>query len=260
MSFYSLFEPFIEAPTVRTTIQPVSGGIAVDYSTAQGTSFSNPNLRQTTLLPQINSGKTNFVVECLNFGITTTPVDETKPFDDRERITAEAYLRDPDQFGFPVFVGDYLPMDGAIEPLTIRDVATRETIEEPVSHRIRGSLMCGNEDNFDGADVKSSFISYYRNIDFVPFEDSSDTTANNLIVISGFIGDALADKIDPYDDSVLDTRFLTNNTSINAQLLLMTGSFDDDFRPLNSKSSTSGFIYSSQAGTDSLAFGGLLRA
>ncbi len=258
MGIYNKYTPYVEAPTVRTTVQPVSGGIVIDIGTAQGASFRNRNLRQTTLLPQLDSGQDNFAVECLNFGFST-PVDESLPFSDRGKVTALSYLEDPNQFGDSFIVGDFLPIEGAIEPLIIRDVATRESIEDPISHRIRGTIMGGNEDYFDGADINASHFLYDKNSDFVPFEDSVETTAGGSILIIGFVAEAFNDKTEPYDDSEIDTRNLTNNSDINAQLLAMTGSIDDDFRPINSKASTSGFVYSNKEGTDSLAFGGLLR-
>jgi len=256
MGFYNTFTPYVEAPTIRTTTQPVSGGIVIDRRTAQGASFRNPNLRNTTLLPQINSGRTDFVIDCFNFGPRPF-VDESVPYSDRERLTALAYIQDPNQFGYPLQVGDFLPNDGALEALVIRDVATRDSIELPVSHRVRGSIMCGNEDNFNGSDIKGSYYLYDANSDFVPFEDAAETAASGTIVIVGYIAEALNDKVEPFDDSELDARNLTNNSDINAQLLLMTGSADDDFRPLNTKAATSGFVYSNKEGTDSIAFGGL---
>lgn len=258
MTVYSKFEPFKEDPTQRNTTQPVSGGSGISFKGAQGISYlNNPRLRNSTVLPQFNAGREDFVIECLNFGATTTPVDPTVPFDDRNKVTAEAFLLDPNQFGELFFVGDYLPMNGVIEPLTIRDVASRETIEEPVSHRVRATIMCGNEDSFDGADIKGSYIPYNKNTDFVPFEDSSETIANGTIVVVGYVANSLDDKVEPFDESVLDARFSVNSDELNSVLLLMTGSSDDDFRPYNTKAATSGFIYSNKEGTDSLAFGGL---
>lgn len=258
MTVYSKFTPYVESPTIRTTTQPVSGGISIDTRTAQGTSFRNVNLRQTTLLPQVNSGESDFSVECLNFGVST-PIDGTTPFADKSNVTALSYIQDPDQFQDDFLVGDYLPKNGVLEPLIIRDAATLNTIESPISHRVRGAIMCGNEDNSNGSDLKGSSFLYEKNADFVPFEDAVETAAFGTIVIVGFVSEAEDDKTLPYDDSEIDTRFLTGNPSINTQLLLMTGSYDDDFRPLNSKSSASGFVYSNKEGTDSLAFGGLLR-
>lgn len=268
MAFFNLYKPFVEAPTKRTTVTPSSGGITIDIGTAQGVSFRNPILRQTTLLPQINSGRTDFVVDCFNFG-SSQPVDEAIPFKDKERLTAEKYIQDPNQFGFPLFVGDYLPIDGAIEPLEIRSVATRESIEDPTSHRVRGHIMDGNEDSFDGSDLKSSFILYKKNSDFVPFEDFSDSLAGGLVVFQGFVANSLDDKVEPFDESKIGSseRFTINNNEIVSAWQSLENSgirdsryFDDDFRPLNTKAATSGFVYGNNPeGTDSLAFGGFLR-
>lgn len=266
MAFFNSYSPFVEAPSIRTTTQPVSGGIVIDISTAQGVSFRNPLLRQTTLLPQINSGRTDFVIEVSNFGFRP-PNDAMSPYSDREKLTSEKYLQDPNQFGFPLFVGDFLPNDGAIEPLVIRDAAKLDSIEDPISHRIRGHLMCGNEDSYDGSDIKSSFILNKKNSDFVPFEDSVETMAGGTVSILGFVANSLEDKIEPFNDDILNSkrRFINKFTNINNSIVYdglfgMTGSVDDDFRPLNSRSATSGFVYTNNsAGTDSLAFGGLLK-
>jgi len=265
MSFYNLYSPFVEAPTIRTTQPPAFSGISIDMSTAQGISFRNPLLRQVTILPQINSGRTDFVVDCFNFGFDT-PNDSTKPFSDQENWTAEKYLQDPSQFSSPLYLGDYLPNNGALEPLTIRDVASRKVINSP--HRIRGNICGGNEDSFDGSDVVVSHILYKKNTDFVPYKDSASSIG--LTVLLGTVLDPKNDKIEPFSDDDLNSkrRFLSeisNNSNLSALfdgLLDMTGSTDDDFRPLNSKASTSGFIYKSYGinlGTDSLAFGGLFK-
>lgn len=253
MSFYKKYTPYIEAPTIRTTTQPVSGGIIIDTSTAQGTSIRNRIKRQASLLPQINGGKSDFALETFNFD-QGSRFDEATPFSDKDTITAVEYLQDSTQFD-STLIGDFLPENGALEPLSIRSVAKRETTRDPVAHRIRGTIMCGNEDKVGNSDIKGSYYEYEANSDFVPY---NDVLTGSLITV-GIVNDSANDKTRPFDDSILDTRYLTDTSDINAQLLAMTGSYDDDFRLLETKAATSGFVYSNKEGTDSLAFGGLLK-
>lgn len=256
MGLYRKYTPYSESPTIRTTTQPVSGGIVIDTSTAQGVSVKSLLNRRASILPLIGAGNSDFSMDCLNFA-SSEATDPGVPFTDRAKVSAKPYLQDPTQFGSNIVVGDYLPLDGAIEPLTIRDAAAFTSIEDPISHRARGTIMGGNEDPILGSDMLSSFFPYAKNSDFVPFLDSADAIGTTQIL--GLISDPADDKIIAYDDSILDTRFLSTNSNINVALLSMTGSSDDDFRPLNSKSATSGFVYGNKEGTDSLAFGGLKK-
>lgn len=256
MTFFKIYTPFIEAPTIRTTTQPVSGGIDISAfeNLAQGASIKSKIKRTESLLPHINSGNDDFSIDING---AASSYDKTTPFSEKETLTAEKFIKDPDQFGYPIVVGDHLPIDGAIEPLVIRDVAMRESIEEPVSHRIRGVLEGGNEDSNGGSDRISTLVPYKANNDFVAFEDGIDVIGG--IILQGVFSEPSDDKVYPFDDAEPDTRNLTSTAVIDEQLLSMTGSADDDFRDLNSRSATTGFIYSNKEGTDSLAFGGLKR-
>lgn len=252
-------EPYIEAPFIRTTTQPVSGGIDISAfeQQAQGVSVRNKIKRNASLLPQMGTGKEDFTLTKINFS-QSERFEETISFSDRERVISEKYILDPNQFGDTVVVGDYRPIDGALEPFTIRDVASFSSIESSVGKSTKGSLMDGNIDKFGRSDVKNSFFAIVQTDDFDFFLDSADTISN--IVLPGSLGNGER-KINPYDDSFIDTKFLASseNGELNAALLAMTGSIDDNFLPDNSKASTSGFVYSNKEGTDSLAFGGLMR-
>jgi hypothetical protein len=73
--------------------------------------------------------------------------------------------------------------DGAIEPLEIRDVATRRTNPKDVAHKICGALEEGNVNDRTSSEV---FISKARfddlHVGSFPFEDEGDTVGDMSIV------------------------------------------------------------------------------
>lgn len=260
MAYYKKFLPFIEAPTKRLTTQPVSGGINLSAveQVSQGVSIKNINKKFTAVLPYLNAGNVESLTE--EIVIDHAPLnDPTASYVEKTNITAEAYLKDFSQFLSPIQVGDYLPIEGALEPLVIRDEAAFTSIENPIAHKTRGSLLDGNETTLAGSDRIASFIEYEANSDFVPYEDAVDTDANGKIIIFGYVADDTEDKTRKFDDTDFHGRNLVSGSDINSALLAMTGTIDNDFRPLDSKAATSGFIYDNKEGTNSLAFGGLLR-
>jgi hypothetical protein len=239
--------------------QPVSGGIDISSfeRLAQGTSVRNKLKRNASLLPQMGTGESDFSVDKINFD-QSKPFEDGEPYSDRERVTSEKYLQDPTQFGDTIMVGDFHPIDGAIEPLIVRDDARFTLSQTPIGRSIKGALMDGNTDRFGKSDVKNSFFELSQTDAFDYFLDSSSIFAD--IVLPGASSDAER-RINPFDDSGIHDKFLVSseNAEINSAILAMTGSVDDNFLRDNTKASTSGFIYSNKEGTDSLAFGGLLR-
>ena len=252
-------EPYIEAPAIRVVDQPVSGGIDISSfeRLSQGVSVRSKVKRNASILPQMGTGDPDFYLEKISFD-QSKPFEEGSSFSDRERIVSETYLQDPTQFGgSEILVGDFLPIDGSLEPLEIRGIASFKS-QPPYERSIKGALMDGNLDRFGKSDVKNSFFELIQNDSFDYFLDSANTIVN--MFLPGVSGDSER-TVNPFDDSSIYNKFLvsSDNTEINSVILAMTGSSDDHFLRDRTKSSTSGFIYSNREGIDSLAFGGLLR-
>jgi hypothetical protein len=251
-------EPYVEAPTIRTTIQPVSGGIDISEISrfTQGVSNRSVFRQNLSLLPQLGTGRSDFQDFQREYG-QSQPYVSSEPFSDTQKLTALAYLEDPDQFNFPIYAGDFLGKDGAIEPLSIRDVASFESIESPfIARAVKGTLMDGNEDFGGNSDRKFSYYEIPKSDQ--PYDyylDSGDTIGD--ISYPGIVGDGQS-IVRPFDDTRFPGRKLTNDNDINQKLLAMNP-VDDDFLPDQTKASTSGFVYSNSEGTDSLAFGDLLN-
>lgn len=261
MAIFIKYQPFVESKRIRTVEQPTKNGIDISSgsSTSQGVSVKNPLLANQYLMPFVNAGRSsNFIVDILNIDYSS-PYDNTLPYDDKNKIDADIYLQDPSLYSNNTHFGDYLPSDGALEALEIRDVAKRTVYNNVVRHRMRGNPMLGNEDNKNGSDEISQFISDNINNDFVPFRDFVDRFGN--INKLGTVLDPRLDKIEPFDENQLENRRAnSNNSDINDALLAMTGSIDDGLIPRGYISSVAGFIYSgSTYGTDSIAFGGFLK-
>lgn len=271
----STIEPFVEAPTVRTTTQPASGGIdlsAIEH-VIQGHAVTDIKKRSKGILPRMNSGRVDHVIEELNFGQSKT-FDDGLPFvDTQQKIDAQKYIENSSQFD-GITVGEFFEKDGAIEPLFIRDVINFVNVEVPfISHIVRGTLEDGNEDILRHTDRKLQFVEIADPSVVEPFLDSQEHFGVDLagsINMPGFVADERR-VISPFDESTAGSGSLVPNgdtltetgdlSSINAALQAMTGPIDDDIRPRGFKSAAAGFIYSNNntLGTDSIAFGGLLK-
>ena len=255
-----LFTPFIEAPPIRT-VRATSGSGGSNISSfehlAQGVSVRNPMRIATSVIPFMYAGgDLDSNIERLDFS-SNEAFDPCAKFSDSQKIIPENLIQNRNQFGNTIFVGDYWPEDGVIEPLTIRNLATREIQEDLVPHVIKSSLMDGNINSFGESNVVSSFKEIKANSDFSLFKERYGYAANGLIILDGFIMSHSLDKIEIFSEVSVENLFLTSDTEINKQLLLMTGSIEDDFRKRGEKSAVCGFVYQTNIGTDSIAFGGL---
>jgi len=162
---------------------------------------------------------------------------------------------------FPIDVSnDAASLDGAIEPLTIRAVASLSSIEAPFeSHSVKGSLSGGNYDAVNGSDMVLSVDSLSVRSALGPFMDLIDMFGPLSTVaylrpeprrVPPFV-DARALRgttaIDPFDSA-----------SIIAALSPMAPS-DDGYVGDGQRSCACGWYYDGnpRPGTDSVAFGGM---
>lgn len=263
-------EPYIEAPYERTTIQPTSGGIDIgSFLNVQGTSVSDPFRKHSALLPHFSSGNEESIFEVSNFGVSKRHEDGV-PFSDEDRFVAEKYLQYPAQFSTDI--GEYLPEDGAIEALTIRSVATRETIEDPVAHEVRGALMDGNLNLLNKTDRKLDYymIKDVKNVAF--FLDSTDEERFTAVDVEEMEFPFVEGDPDPFMLSNGDGNYgeewgeltfgdetQSLDTGMNAVLLGMNRRVQDHLLPNGARAATRGFVWANAEGTDSIAFGGLKR-
>jgi hypothetical protein len=177
--------------------------------------------------------------------------------------------------------------DGVIEPLTIRYAVTNNAIDSPFhAHDIRGDIMGGNGNQFQGADLIINDIKLKENIkqdtqkhvddargggaspiiNDNPFYDANERTEKDGVVVPkpGFVSDTRNADITfndiqrtiavviPGDDPTVTTD--------DVMIEIDQASGRQRYTDLI-KSAQSGFVYfgNSEAGTDSLAFGGLTR-
>ena len=267
--------PFVEAGTVRTVEQPVSGGqdtTAIDKF-RQGVNVKTERHRSDGVLLRASTTRNfNHQIEINLVGQDGIFSNDMTPFSDGEKYDPVQYINSRENAAADLPVGDGpIGFDGVIEPFTIRDIVDRNTVEAPfLSKTVRGELMDGNEGVLRKSDRVLSFVPLVFAPVVVPFVDSGEIFGDEpgAIRIPGFIDDRER-TVNAYDDGDQSTLYsgapgndrLTNNDAINAALRLMTGSYDQDMRPYNHKSATAGFVYNNTpAGTDSIAFGGLKRS
>jgi hypothetical protein len=179
--------------------------------------------------------------------------------------------------------------DGVIEPLTIRYAVTNNAIDSPFhAHDIRGDVMGGNGNQFQGADLIINDIKLKENIKqdaqkYVddergggaapiindnPFYDANERTEKDGVVVAkpGFVSDTRNTDVTFNDTQRIIAITIAGDdpdpavTTDDFMIEIDNASGRQRYTDLI-KSAQSGFVYSNNAklGTDSLAFGGLTR-
>ena len=192
-------------------------------------------------------------------------------------------INNEDMVQYPVAYSENLidpsVLDGVIEPLVIRHAITNNAIDSPFhAHDVRGSIMGGNNNPIQGADLITNDIKLKENVNedsitgamenYNPFYDSDEIgmeieSTGILVRTPGYVSDTRNTDV-VFDDVMRDgigwTITLDDPSSAPKDVTLEHAR--DRQRYNNSiKSAQSGFVYSNNAkvGTDSLAFGGLTR-
>ena len=217
------------------------------------------------------------------------------PFDDISGINDPvAYLVDPGVIQYPTVLLspnwlDPATMDSIIEPLAIRHKMSNTNSEGPfTAHDIRASLSPGVGDYLESrGTIVESFVFFERfATDSPPFIDAQDLAMSgsfyeNLVggqqVAFSLPGYSAYDPtpLSPFDDSVSLNRTTINFEDFNpVGAVRNTGQFIDDPRVGTfGKAPARGFTYADESfttvtvgsgnrfvnGTDSVAFGGLLK-
>jgi hypothetical protein len=270
--------PFIEAPIVRTD-PPVSGGIntsAIDKF-RQGVFVKTDKHRSDgVLLGVATTRNLNHQIEPNLLGQEggTFALEDTA-FVDREKWDAKLFVESTNKEIFSAKREGPFSFDGVLEPLEIRRITTfdsPDSVEAPFfAHSVKGNLQGGNEDENSASEMVIQFIELEQPTEEVPWIDSTDSIGEDpqaTIKIPGVTSNE-KHKIAAFNDSRNETLFsgapgdnrVTNSDTVNVALRSMTGSIDQDLRPAGHKSSAAGFTYDNNGpGTDSLAFGGLIRS
>lgn len=277
---------FNEGPRVKTK-----------YAAFNSSSISTEgidNFRQGVELTQnkhvvgnykISAGTPGHIINPLSFGVDNIDIlaenyyKELDVFDPIAYIKAQEKNLIEDSFMFPIVTNDvnqsenYI-LNGIIEPLTIRAVASFFSIEFPFeAHATRGTLMAGNTDQLYGSSDR------VLTVDYRP--DVLSTVDDRRYINTDYFLDAFG-SIDPnnsglprevgYFDTVLNTTTPFVDDTIHCDIVGMIAEdygtdmialikqmspVEENYITSKMKSSTSGFVYDGFAGTDSLAFGGM---
>lgn len=264
--------------------------------------------KHTLGMVKISAGTPGHVVQPLSFGVSNIDLIPTDNFKELNTFDPVTYLDvmnqssgfPEDYYTFPIVTGDtnhaenYL-MNGIIEPLTIRAVASFFSIEFPFeSHAVRGTLMGGNTDVLYGSSDQILTVDYYPKrmarppafmsgsvisgsaASYPPYKaflnedwylDAFETMQMSTSSVSPRQTNAYFDTKLNTLVSFDDTKVYLKELGISAEkqgndlalfLLSLTGS-TENYIPPGKKSATTGFVFDNNgyAGTDSIAFGGM---
>ena len=202
-----------------------------------------------------------------------------QPFNDIVgKFSGVAYIEDPGTQMYPSVLVEHAwtdpgSLDGIIEPLSIREAISNTAAEGPVAARsFRASLMPSSGLEIAGrSTIVESVIQFPPFPVIAPYYDSQDTPFGSDDFDLSFPGYDYPEpkEITPFNETITPER--TDFPILNSA----TGSLDVGEFGINKKSSPTGFIYRGGSytirqsssltgakrvmGTDSIAFGGLLK-
>jgi hypothetical protein len=264
----------------------------------QGVEITQNKHTQTGVY-KITAGTPGHIVNPNSIGVTNLDILSENYFKDLVVFEPAKYLQAQQlgldlekMFVFPIISkdanqADNYDLNGIIEPLSIRSVASFFSIEFPFeSHATRGTMMGGNTDLLFGSSDMVLTVDYYpkrltptkqvgsgsltETKDYRSFVNSDyflDAQEPLTPVSGGYLTqntsylDTRLNVMDSFDDS----RTYLSDIGLTAARLgqdmlsalgLMTASLDNYVAP-KKRSATAGFVYDGVAGTDSIAFGGL---
>jgi len=182
------------------------------------------------------------------------------------KAQAQGSALDGDIVTFPIIIGDTSEVDnfifnGAIEPLTIRSIASFYSIDVPFeAHSIKAGLMNSTEDTTRASSLIVTVNDYDTSPNYVPYLDMVDMSPAQQPTNGYFV--TIKAALKPFADvrylrNIISSSSDSETSTMNAALSLMTGS-TDNYISLKQRSATSGWDYDyNVSGTDSLAFGGM---
>ena len=199
--------------------------------------------------------------------------DDNSPFEDTADMTPLAIIKKhPEALVLPLEMVSQTSdevTDGVIEPLTIRAVIDRSSIESPFhAHGVRASLgghidafrrSCVIEDGVNLDDPRAT-APFLDDVESIGGGYQSDGLLSGSIDLPGAFSDSFA-KITPHIDYAndRDKEYTTNGvTSTVATFLKITGSMDN-LRTHDTMASR-GFVFiNNPIGIESIAYGGLKK-
>lgn len=181
-----IWKTFSEGPAEVSAVQrmgqPVVGNIVGINSSSipttevdqfrQGVELTQN--KHTLGMVKISAGTPGHMVQPLSFGVSNIDLIPSDNFEDLNVFNPVKYISimgengfPEDYYKFPIVTGDtnhaenYL-LNGIIEPLTIRAVASFFSIEFPFeSHAVKGTMMGGNSDVLFGSSDQILSVDYY---------------------------------------------------------------------------------------------------
>lgn len=234
----------------------------------QGVEIRNSRDRYNGIF-KISAGTEDHVIEESVFG-QVFPFEEGLPFEEKDRLTQCIILSGSNNIGQSELDSNFLDdsqLNGTLEPLNIRDVATFSSIESPfVAHSIKGHLQEGNEQNlFGGSDTIIQFVEIKTASISDPYLDSSELfvsgSAVSISTPGPFFG---AEKIiNAYNETIrLRPALITTSSMSNDMISVLASSSNnsiaEELFPLGYISAAAGWNFEgNQIGTDSISFGGM---
>ena len=215
----------------------------------------------------------NFELDEATLGITRN-FKESQPYLDMGVLSASHLITEGESYEYPVVLDhpnalDPFDMNGIIEPLTIRDLATRSSLFlgnslSPEPHTVKASVS--------SQFVEASHGKHYQVTNY--YEPLEENKLEAFKEVNGFDDEVLlyaspvyttddSSAIDPYrdtSDSVESLRGISDPNMISSLFTIFTSGSDTLMPSFTSRTSGCGFTYgNSKFGTDSISFGDLLR-
>lgn len=225
---------------------------------------------------KISAGTPGHIVRPVCFGVeAVSSVDADKYFELAVFNPVEFLTTPAAEFTYPIAVSETnitpnYELNGVLEPLSIRSVASFFSIDVPREARaIRGSYDGGNEDHTGATDQ-------VVNVDYADKRSQQTSTffleaGTSLSVLSGsrMVGAHIpyfnlnVNNYRPFEDAIRPRGLSPSATYVPEMidvLMLMSSSRTDTYIAENQRSATTGFVYdnTNPQGTDSIAFGGML--
>jgi hypothetical protein len=233
-------------------------------------------------LVKISAGTPGHLVEPLCYGVATTDISEhdwyleVETFDPVKFLEAQARGGAIEElFTFPIVTSDnaqkenYI-LNGIIEPIPIRPVISMFSINAPFEPQgIRGEAGDGNSDDRWASDQVLSVDAYEptraNEAFFLDAGDSVDirNDTGEVVVHGAFIGyfSLNPSTVSPFTDEDPPRGYVQTNydDDLSAAVGLLRHQ-ETTYITRKERSATAGFVYgdANPAGTDSIAFGGML--
>ncbi len=279
------FTPFIETLNVRTVDQPTSGGLDtrdIDRF-RQGVSVRNGYDRHCGIQPKLNPTRESHIISRQNFGITGL-ADDVNFYNDSKHQYDINYIIDhfaSSSLSVTVAFVNAVDDDGNIETFdcTIEPFQIRETILYPndlnhkISKKVVGQLAEGNIDRHGAGDLVLQEFDTHISPTASPYVDVNEipTPFDRSVVGQASIAELVIPINElqrlsrPFDDaSTLNANassdlLTTSRSNLNSVLALLSGSSDVESLKKSRSAGAGNTYHNSVFGTDSIAFGGLIR-